>query len=130
MKPLSFPDSPDETFIKYVVEPKALKCAADILQQAEGWVRQGREVVLDVATFEKRYRDLVRDWARRADAEFVLYWIRASREVRRKRVLDRNRDKGNNFSFNVPEWAFDYMDAKFEAPTASENPVIVDTDGV
>ena len=129
MKPLSFPDLQDVSFMKCVVEPKALKCAASLLEKATYHLSQGQDVVLDLATFEKRHRDSVRQWARAIDTELILYWVRANQLTRRKRVLERNNGRGSSYSFQVPNWVFDYMEAKFEAPTEAESAILVDRDG-
>lgn len=40
--------------------------------------------------------------------------------MRRHRVLDRNSDKGETFSFEVTPIMFDFMEKEFEAPREAE----------
>jgi predicted kinase len=49
---------------------KAEWCAAKILQKAEQLLSQGKDVVLDIATFKREHRDTIRAWAKEFEGRF------------------------------------------------------------
>ncbi len=49
-----------------------------------------------------------------------LHFVNAPPDVRRHRVLQRNSEKGDTFSFEVTAPMFDFMEREFELPTEQE----------
>jgi gluconate kinase len=81
--------------------------------------------VLDVGAFHRETRDVVRTWASENKQPLTLHYLSFSRDVRLERLRQRNERRGNNYSFNVPQWVFDLIEQIFEPPTDEEKPMIV-----
>lgn len=128
MKPLSFPDYPDANFLQMVLGEKVKICGAKILKESERLLAQNREVVLDVATFQRAHRDFIRNWAASVNSKVTLHYISAGPKIRRARVLKRNEEKGKTYSFNVPEWMFDWSESIFEPPSEDEGTILFNND--
>jgi predicted kinase len=127
LKPLSIPDSFDMAYIQMVME-KAEQCAGQLLEKARQHLAQGKEVVLDIATFRRIERDFVRNWAKSLNSHVILYYVSANQATRRNRVLKRNSAKGKAHSFDVPEWWFNCAERLFEPPSQDEAPILINND--
>jgi predicted kinase len=127
LKPLNIPNRRDWAYAQTVLI-KAEQCAGQILNKAKQLLAQNKDVVLDVATFRRIERDKVRAWAKNINSQIVLYYVSASLATRRKRVLNRNAEKGKAYSFEVPEWWFDLAEKAFEPPSEDEAAIIVDNE--
>ncbi len=129
LKPLSIPNHPDRAYAETVLK-KAEQCAGQILNQAKQLLDQNQDVVLDIATFRRVDRDNVRTWARNVNSKVILYYVSASLTTRRKRVLNRNAEKGKPYSFEVPEWWFNLAEAAFEQPSEDEAAIVINNESV
>lgn len=105
------------------------RCEKMIQSTAEKVAHAGGNVVLDLAFTKHEKRTHFINWAQ--DQGFVprLHFITASHAIRRQRVLDRNTEKGDSFSFEVTPGMFDFMEKEFQIPRKKEleNAIVVDT---
>lgn len=58
--------------------------------------------------------------AEKAGLSVQAHYVTAPHELRRQRVMARNAEKGETFSFEVTPQMFDFMEKEFEPPTATE----------
>lgn len=96
------------------------RCIDQIWEVTRGALAAGTEVVLEIGLIRRLDRE--RFYAR-VDAEAVdmrVYLVDAPREVRRARVLQRNRDKGATHSMDVPPEIFELASDMWEAPSEQE----------
>lgn len=57
------------------------------------------------------------------------HYIKAPLDLRKNRVLKRNNEKGETYSFEVTPGMFDFMEAEFQIPREKElkKAIIIDT---
>lgn len=103
---------------------KKLECEIQILELSELELSQGKNVVLDIAAFQRIDRDRVRSWARGVNTPLELHYITASQIVRKDRVAKRNREKGDAYSFDVSEVLFGLVETIFEPPSEDEGAIL------
>ena len=60
---------------------------------------------------------------------YQIYYLKAPHALRKDRVIKRNEEKGETFSFEATSGIFDFMEGEFDDPGEKElaNAVIVDT---
>ena len=124
MAPPHFPGQRDDRLIGQLIEDTH-PVFLEILKESHQQLASGKEVVLDVGTFNRSTRDLIRSWATGIGQPLILYYLSVSREIRLERLRQRNECRGSDYSFEVPQWVFDLIDQVFEAPTADEKPIII-----
>jgi predicted kinase len=105
-----------------------LECEARILKFSEQLLTQGRDVVLDIAAFQRADRDRIRNWATSINIPLTLYYVTASPVTRRARVLKRNKEKGDGYFFDVSDGLFDSVERFFEPPSEDEGAILVNND--
>lgn len=81
---------------------------------------QGVAIVIDGTAVNKKQRAIIREKATDNNVDFHLYYVTSDSETRRKRVLERNTEKGRSFSIEVTHKIFDYIETFFEPPTDEE----------
>jgi predicted kinase len=126
LKAPQFPEHRDIQFIMSMVangKPEFIR----ILKEAQKPLAQGKDVVLDVATFNRASRDIIRMWAAEIGKPITLYYCLVDKNVRLARLRERNKGAGKAFSFKVPEWVFEIVEESFQPPTDDEMPVILTT---
>ncbi len=96
------------------------RCLEQIWKLTENLVDLGIHVVLEVGLIRRQERE--RFYARVDDAGFGLtvYVLDAPRELRRERVLRRNRERGETFSMEVPPAFFELASDLWEPPAEDE----------
>ncbi|EEF57863.1 AAA family ATPase [Pedosphaera parvula] len=122
----AFPASPDPAFMVGLID-QSQSHILRILQQSETHIAQSRDVVLEIPTFRRDHRDVVRGWAAGLKQPLTLYHFSADRTKRLERMHKRNAERGSTFSYHVPEWLFEWVDQVFEVPAADEGAVRIDT---
>jgi predicted kinase len=96
------------------------RCKKQIREIAEQIIAQNRSVVLDFGFGDKESRDYYRTWAISQGAEVSLHFLDVPVEERRRRVRERNKEKGATFSFEVTDAMFDYVETMFTPPSEDE----------
>jgi len=122
MTALCGPDLPSPIDLAWIME-RVARCERRIWQVGAEVVRRGGAVVLDLGFMRVEDRARFTALARAEGAEVQLHFVTAPLSVRRARVLERNRDKGASFSFEVTPAMFDLMEARFEPPSDPESAV-------
>ena len=118
-KILFYPDKKEEDALEWSLEriERAELLMQDLILQLEN---AGVDSVLDVGLSKFLHREKYRKFASRNNLETNLYFLDASKEVRRNRITKRNLEQGETFQFKVGAKDFDFMETWFEAPIAEE----------
>jgi predicted kinase/uncharacterized glyoxalase superfamily protein PhnB len=119
MTELFSPDRPGEAVIEWYVE-RAARCVERIWSVAERIVEAGAGVVLELGLLRRSERERFYERVDDAGFDVTIHVIDASRDVRRKRVTERNRTKGATFSMLVPPHVFELASDLWEPVSQSE----------
>ena len=76
--------------------------------------------ILDLGLSKKEHRDKFRKFAAENNYEIKLHFLDIPKAIRWQRVLNRNKEKGETFEFEVSKENFDFMEGWFERPTGDE----------
>jgi len=122
------PDLPKTMNLKWIME-RVERCEKQIWEIAKDISNIGSDVILDLGFTKREKRSLFKQLAKESNKEIQVHYVKAPHAVRRKRVLDRNEEKGSTFSFEVTPGMFDFMEREFQVPTENElsEAIIVDT---
>jgi len=99
---------------------KYLRCRGQIWAVCKQLLNQNVNIVLDGAAANKEQRDVIRKKASDNNVGFQLYYVSASPDIRRKRILDRNKEKTFTYSLEVTAAMFDHMERFFQPPGKDE----------
>ena len=121
-------DLPKSMNLKWIME-RVERCEKQIWATSEKISKCGSVVILDLGFMKFAKRELFRSLAKEQNISIQLHYVNAHHSIRRKRVLDRNIEKGETFSFEVTPGMFDFMETEFQTPTEKEliNAIIIDT---
>ncbi|WP_322087388.1 ATP-binding protein [Burkholderia sp. BCC1999] len=119
MAQLYGPDLPEPLQLSWLME-RVQRCESQIWRTAEQIAKNGGNVILDLGFMKARNRSAFVDRARGAGISSELHFVTAPHDIRRGRVLARNSEKGETFSFEVSPAMFDFMEKEFEEPTSLE----------
>lgn len=124
-------DLPKSMNLTWIME-RVKRCEKQIWATTKKIAANGSEVVLDLAFTQKAKRELFQTLAKEQNIPTHLHYINASHAIRRKRVLERNKTKGDTFSFEVTPGMFDFMETQFENATNQElaQATVVETDSL
>lgn len=105
------------------------RCEKQIWSTAKRISKCGCSVILDLSFMKLKKRQLFISLARENNISTQLHYINAPLSIRRRRVLERNIEKGETFSFEVTPGMFDFMEKEFEDPNKQElaNAILIDT---
>jgi uncharacterized glyoxalase superfamily protein PhnB/predicted kinase len=112
-------DRPDEGVLDWYVA-RTIRCVKQIWSIAERVLEIGTDVVLEIGLLQRRERESFYRRVDGADFRWTLYVLDAPREVRRKRVTERNRTMGPTFSMVVPPAIFELASDRWEPPDPRE----------
>lgn len=119
MHALYGPDRPEQMNLGWVA-PRLARCHETIWSVASQVLACGRDVVLESGLMTRADREAFRARARAAGHRVKMHFVDASRDVRLARLARRNLERGETFSFEVTPAMFEFLEARYEAPTASE----------
>jgi predicted kinase len=119
MHELYGPDLPKPLDFGWIME-RVGRCEKRIWNTALEVARTGGNVVLDLGFMKIDSRTEFANLAESCSLPSQLHFVDAPHDVRRKRVLARNTEKGETFSFEVTPGMFDFMEKQFERPTEAE----------
>ena len=122
MHQLYGPDLPTPLDIGWIME-RVRRCEQRIWTTASEYATTGGDVVLDLGFTTVANRTEFADRARAAALPVRLHLVDAPHDIRTARVLARNADRGDTFAFEVTPEMFDFMESRFERPTAAERAV-------
>jgi predicted kinase len=113
------PDLPKPLNFIWIME-RVKRCEIQIWITAREVAKNGGNVVLDLGFMKVRTRAEFSALAKQAGIPINSHFVTAPHAVRRNRVLSRNTEKGETFSFEVTPAMFDFMEKEFEAPGEAE----------
>ena len=123
---LFIPDAPqdlmscsDDIISAWATE-KYQRCRGQIWLLCERLLSLGVPVVLDGAAATKEQRDAFRKKASKCGVDFQLHYVTSDSETRKKRVFERNNEKGRTYSIEVTLGMFNMMETFFQPPVADE----------
>ncbi len=96
------------------------RCEKQIWTMTKSIANCGCEVILDLGFTKLSKRELFKNLASEQNIKTLMYYVDAPLAVRRSRVLARNKNKGDTYSFEVTPGMFDFMETQFEKPTKEE----------
>lgn len=113
MAELFSPDRPDAGVMEWYVE-RAQRCVDQIWRLASRMIEAGTSVVLEIGLIQRRQRQRILGRIDKAGHPLQIYVLDAERDVRRERVEQRNRAKGDTFSMVVPPHVFEMASDMWE----------------
>ncbi len=121
-------DLPKSMSPKWINE-RVGRCEKMIWELSKNITTCGREVILDLGFTKLAKRKKFKQLAAELNIPSQVHFIKAPHAIRRKRVLDRNVNKGDTFSFEVTPGMFDFMEGEYQQPWEDElkDAIIVDT---
>jgi predicted kinase len=119
MNQLYGPDLPKPLDFGWIME-RVGRCEKRIWDTAAEVARTAGNVVLDLGFMKIDRRTEFANLAESCSLPSQLHFVDAPHDIRRQRVLARNTDKGETFSFEVTPGMFDFMEKQFERPTEAE----------
>lgn len=123
-------DLPKPMNLNWIMQ-RVERCEKRIWATAKQILRCGGDVILDLGFMKVKNREAFLALAREMGVLTQLHYVDAPYSVRFKRVMERNNEKGQTYSFSVTPMMFEFMEKEFEKPTETElrEAVIVDTAG-
>lgn len=113
------PDLTEPLNFAWIME-RVRRCEEQIWTTASEVARIGESVVLDLGFTKVESRTRFSERSRSCGLPFQLHFVDAAHDVRKARVLARNSEKGETFSFEVTPGMFDFMEQEFQRPTEAE----------
>ena len=114
------PDLPKPISYPWIME-RVQRCERRIWAVAGEVAQRGGNVVLDLGFMKVADRSRFATLAQATGLPVRTHYVTAPLALRRDRVLSRNLNKGETFSFEVTPGMFDFMETQFESPTDSES---------
>lgn len=112
-------DRPEKMDMAWVTE-RITRCQSRIWSTCLQILASGTNVVLELGLLRENDRDRMKSVVEDAGHKVLFTFVDADLRVRKQRVLHRNMEKGETFSFNVTPAMFDAMEMHFERPTEKE----------
>jgi predicted kinase len=112
-------DVPKQMDMSWVM-PRVARCQTQVWSVAEQILSSGTDVVLELGLLRKTDRDSIKAKVEKSGHIAVFHFVDADLPTRRQRVLDRNAEKGETYSFDVTTEMFEAMEHYFERPSESE----------
>lgn len=119
MADLFSPDRPDSGVIEWYHE-RTQRCLELIWKLAERMVAAGTNVILEIGLIQKNGRTRFLKKVDASNHRLTIHLLDAERDIRRERVAQRNRQRGDTFSMVVPPHIFELASDMWEAPDEDE----------
>ena len=118
-KTLFLPDKKENNGLEWFLEriDRAEELIMELVQQLEN---AKTDAILDLGLSKFEHREKFRKFAEINGYELKIHFLDISREIRLERVMQRNREKGATYQFEVTEENFNFMERWFEKPSAKE----------
>jgi predicted kinase len=113
MATLFRPDRPSTGVMEWYIERKD-RCIEQIWKLTRDLIEAGTDVILELGLIRERDRQRLYGLVDAAAYDLTIYVLDASREIRRERVQNRNRTKGDTFSMDVPDDFFEFASDMWE----------------
>lgn len=112
-------DMPKQIDMSWVM-PRVARCQTQVWSVAEQILCTGTDVVLELGLLRKTDRASIKAKVEKSGHIAVFHFVDADLPTRRQRVIDRNAQKGETYSFDVTPAMFEVMEHYFERPSESE----------
>lgn len=112
-------DLPEQLNLAWIMA-RTSRCQSRIWATCLDILACGTDVVLELGLLRTQDRDRMKSVVEEAGYTAAFCFVDASLQVRRQRLLQRNAEQGDTFSFTVTPSMFDAMELYFERPTADE----------
>lgn len=89
----------------------------ELIKQLES---SGIDAILDLGLSKFTHREKFRQFAVEQGFQIRLHYLDIPKEIRYKRIVQRNHEKGETFEFEVTDENFEFMEGWFETPRKSE----------
>jgi predicted kinase len=109
------PDRPAIGIMEWYVERKE-RCIEQILDVAFRILEASSDVILELGLIQRESRQVLYKRFEGSSHKMVIYVLDAPREERRMRVKNRNVEKGETFSMEVPDEMFEMASSMWEEP--------------
>jgi predicted kinase len=119
MQQLFGPDVPKAMSLSWIMD-RVQRCEAQIWAMATQVCMNNGSVILDLGFTKIESRRNFRALAATIDADVQLHVLEAPYAARKERVVNRNIEKGETYSFEVTPMMFDFMEKEFQHPTDEE----------
>jgi predicted kinase len=119
MQQLFGPDLPKAMSLSWMMD-RVQRCETQIWAMANQICMNNGSVVLDLGFTKIESRRKFRALAANIGADTQLHVLEAPYLVRKERVVKRNTEKGETYSFEVTPMMFDFMEKEFQRPTDEE----------
>lgn len=119
MHALYGPDRPESMNMGWLV-PRLARCHDMIWSVASQVLARGKDVVMEPGLMTQAERAAFRAQAEAAGRGVRMHFVDAPRDVRLARLNSRNLERGETFSFEVTPAMFEFMEARYEAPSEDE----------
>jgi len=110
---------PESGIMAWYVERTA-RCIEQIWRMTERLVAVGTSVVLEIGLIQRADRERLYERVEASGFALTIYVLDGSRELRRERVKQRNREQGETFSMVVPAHIFELASDLWEPLDATE----------
>ena len=97
------------------------RCIEQIWKVAQRLIQTDANIVLEIGLIHRREQRAFYERVNAKNIELMVYVLDAPREVRRKRVEQRNSSKGETFSIVVPADIFELASDIWELPSKDES---------
>jgi predicted kinase len=112
-------DRPATNVMAWYVE-RTQRCIEQIWRIADDAIAIGTNVVLEIGLIQQRDRIRFYERLDTRGHGLTIHVVDAPRELRRERVMRRNREQGATFSMEVPPEIFELASDLWQPPTAAE----------
>ncbi|PRC90623.1 AAA family ATPase [Solimicrobium silvestre] len=119
MAELFRPDRPDINVMEWYIA-RTKRCIEQIWKITLNLIGTGADVVLEIGLIQQRDREALYARIDEHGIDLAIYVLDAPRDIRRKRVCQRNAEKGETFSMEVPMQIFELASDMWEPPTEAE----------
>jgi len=119
MAKLFAPDRPDDGVMEWYAE-RTSRCIEQIWTLVTALIDCDTNVVLEVGLLRRREREAFYRRVDESRSDLTIHVLDAPRDVRRRRVEERNHAKGSTFSMVVPSAIFELASDLWEPPDTTE----------
>jgi len=112
-------DMPKKVNFKWVMD-RVQRCESQIWSMTTKIIQTGGVVVLDLGFMKQKKRSQFLELAHNLNKSTQMHYLTTPLDIRKKRVMQRNLEKGETFTFEVSAGMFDFMEAEFEPANAQE----------
>lgn len=119
MMTLFWQDAPAELNFDWAYE-RVSRCNQVMREAAANISATGGQAILDVAFTTRDERASLLEWASARNLLVFIHFLDISADIRWQRVLSRNEVQGDTYAFPVSRDMFDFIEQRWQAPTADE----------